>query len=264
MDFDFDSKENVLTTKTPSVKPINFKSHNGKGLWISDENAKICKWKKHLEINQYKSTIPHNIPGNDGDIPGNIIVSPRMLILQRYLLLKVVAKTGQILRAWIAKENKEGDKYVCVKKYMILFVDDNKNPLHEIPLQLTAKGCFQLEFDKQYCDFRKVITLAYNGNGSKAMSNSWYSMCVFAPTFQSMARGKGEACITTGYEKRTKENWQSFCIERRNDLANTFWSNIEEDDSVTYSQYIYYLYCATQKSCQEKGWWRKAANDEVD
>jgi hypothetical protein len=175
-----------------------------------------------------------------------------------------VAKTGQILRAWIAKESKEGDKYVCAKKYMILFVDDNNDPLHEIPLQLTTKGCFQLEFDQQYCDFREVITLAYNDNTSKAMSNSWYSMCVFAPTFESMACGMGEACITTGYEKPTKENWLSFCIGRRNDLANKFWSNIEEYDPITYRQYVYDLYCETHKSCQAKGWWGKTENDEVD
>ena len=31
---------------------------------------------------------------------------------------------------------------------MILFVDQDNNPLHEVPLQLTAKGCFQFEFDQ--------------------------------------------------------------------------------------------------------------------
>jgi hypothetical protein len=45
-----------------------------------------------------------------------------------------------------------------VRKYLILFVDEDNNPLHEVPLQLTAKGCFQLEFDQQLCEFRKAIT----------------------------------------------------------------------------------------------------------
>jgi hypothetical protein len=260
MDFNFDSQENVITTKTPSVKAIN---NGGAGLWISNENAEICKWKKD-SLNQYINTRPYNIKTNEGDIPGYTIRNPRMLILQRSLLLKVVTKTGKILRAWIAKESKEGNMYACVKKYMVLFVDKNNNPIHEIPLQLTAKGCFQLEFDKQYCEFRKAITLAYNGNSSKSMSNTWYSMCVFVPTFESMARGIGKACITTGFEKPTKENWLSFSVGRRNDLANKFWSNIQDNDPTTYKQYVYTLYCETQKSCQAKGWWRKVANDEVD
>lgn len=59
----------------------------------------MCKWKQdHL--------IPHNIKTDDSVVPGNIILNPRMLILQRSLLLKVEAKTGRILRAWVAKEEK--------------------------------------------------------------------------------------------------------------------------------------------------------------
>jgi hypothetical protein len=264
MDFDFDSPENVITTKTPSVKSINAGIANiGAGLWISDENAKICKWKKD-SLDQYRNTKSHNINGIGNITPGYVILNPRMLILQRSLLLKVVTKTGQILRAWIAKESKENDKYACVKKYMILFVDKNNDPLHEIPLQLTAKGCFQFEFDQQYCEFRRAITQAYNGGRSKLMRNSWYSMCVFAPTFESMARGIGKACITTGFEEPTKEIWLSFCIGRRDDLANQFWPNIE-NDSITYKEYAYMLYCETEKSCKEKGWWRKTEEgyDEV-
>jgi hypothetical protein len=57
---------------------------------------------------------------------------------------------------------KDGGMYACVKKYMILFVDQNNNPLHEIPLQLTARGCFQFEFDQQLCYFRTTMLHAYN------------------------------------------------------------------------------------------------------
>jgi len=39
-------------------------------------------------------------------IPGPIIPNPRMLILQRSLLLKDENKTGRILRVWIAKVSK--------------------------------------------------------------------------------------------------------------------------------------------------------------
>ena len=70
MYFNFDCQE-----KTPSVKPINDRTINGTGLWISDENAKICKRKKDWD-NHYKITIPHNIKGNEGVIPGNTIFNP--------------------------------------------------------------------------------------------------------------------------------------------------------------------------------------------
>jgi len=247
MEFNFDSEHNIKVTKAPSIKVLNADAK----LWISNESAEICKWKGALVPHDIKTTI-------EGiTIPGNIIHNPRMIILQRSLLLKVETKTGRILRSWIAKESKEENTYMCVRKYLILFVDENNNPLHEVPLQLTAKGCFQYEFDQQLCEFRGEITKAYNEKAT-FMKNSWYSMCVFVPTFESMMRGEGskqmKACITTEHEKPTKENWQSLCIGRRTDLANKFWP---DDDNLTYSQYVYKLYCDTKKSCEAKGWWKR-------
>jgi hypothetical protein len=64
------------------------------------------------------NTISYNKVNEEGEdivIPGRVVVNPRMLILQRSLLLKVVAKSGHILRVWIAKESKEGAMYACVK-----------------------------------------------------------------------------------------------------------------------------------------------------
>jgi hypothetical protein len=137
MEFNFDSEVNIKAAKTPSVKVLN----NDAKLWISDECVEMCKWKGNL--------IPHDIKTDKEGVTIvlNIIPNPRMLILQRSLLLKVETETGRILRAWIANENKGGDTYACVRKYLNLFVDENNKPLHEAPLQLTAKGCFQFEFD---------------------------------------------------------------------------------------------------------------------
>ena len=68
------------------------------------------------------------------------------------------------------------------------------------------------------------MTKAYNEKVT-FMKDSWYSMCVFVPTFKSMMRGersKQKACIINDYEKPTKENWLSLCIGRCTDLANKF------------------------------------------
>jgi hypothetical protein len=270
MDFNFDSDVNIKTSKTPSVKPINkdIIDPNGAGLWIANENAGNCGWIKN-SAGEYLNTIPYSIKtdkvneeGLDIVIPGRVIVNPRMLILQRSLLLKVVTKTGRILRAWIANESKEGDMYACVRKYMILFVDQDNNPLHKIPVQLTARGCFQFEFDKQLCGFRTTMLKAYNEDQKKSsthMKDYWYSMCVFVPTFNSMMRGKDskqqKACITTGYKNPTKENWLSLCVGKRYEPANQFWSAAPE--SLTYAQYVYQLYLETKTSCESKGWWRR-------
>ena len=136
MEFNFDSEDNIKAAKTPSIKVLNDEAK----LWISKECAEICKWKDD-DVN----LIPHDINA----ISGNIILNPQMLIRQRPLLLKVETKKRRILRAWIARESKEENTYACVRKYVIMFVDKDNNPLHEAPVQLTAKGCFQFKFDQQ-------------------------------------------------------------------------------------------------------------------
>ena len=176
-----------------------------------------------------------------------------MLVLQRSLLLKVETNTGRIVKVW-TRNDKKDETYLCVRKYMILFVDEDNKPLHQVPLHLTTKGCFQFEFDQQLCEFKTAMTKAYNEKNT-FMKDSWYSMCVFFPTFVSMMRGEGnkqkKACITSGYEKPTKENWLSLCVGRRNDPANEFWSG---DEDLTYTQYVYKIYCETKESCKAMGW----------
>jgi len=171
MEFDFDSENNINTTKTPSIKVLNDEAK----LWISDECAEICGWKL--------GGIPHNIKIKKG-VSGSTIYKPWMLILQRSSLLKVETNTGRIIKVWTSADKKD-ETNGCVRKYMILFVDQDNNPLHEVPIQLTARGCFQFEFDRQLYEFRSTMTQAYNDKVT-SMKNCWYSMCVFVPTFQSM------------------------------------------------------------------------------
>ena len=144
MEFNFDSEDNIKAAKTPSIKVLNDEVK----LWISKECAEICKWKE-----DDMKLIPHDI----NVVSGNITLNPRMIIIQQSLLLKVETKTGRILRAWIARESKEENTYACVRKYMIMFVDKDNNLLHEVPVQLTSKGCFQFEFDQQLCEFRATM-----------------------------------------------------------------------------------------------------------
>ena len=216
MEFDFNSESNIYTAKTPSIKVLNDEAE----LWISDECADICGWKLN--------GIPHDIKSEKGTVSGSIIHNPQMLILQRSSLLKVEISTGRIVKVWTSRDRKD-ETYVCVRKYLILLVDQDNNPLHEIHVQLTARGCFQFEFYRKLCQFRCDITKAYEK--ARSIKDCWCSMCVFVPTFQSLTRGEGikqrKACITTDYETPTKNNWLSLCVGRRDDLANKFWPDAD-------------------------------------
>ena len=132
MEFNFDSESNIYTAKTPSIKVLNDETK----LWISDECAEICGWKL--------DGIPHDIKTENGVVSGSILYNPRMLIPQRSSPLKIEINTRRIVKVWTSKDRKD-ETYTCIRKYLILFVDQDNNPLHEIPVQLTVRGCFQFE-----------------------------------------------------------------------------------------------------------------------
>lgn len=282
LQFDFDSDENISVTKTPAVKALTAardEDYIG-GIWIAHENADVCKWKKScpdpdncLDCTHFKNTTPHKIatttpnpskPSQFIFIKGCLIENPRIIILQRSHLLKAEKKNGMlsIVRKWRKEDGQDKErKCFCIRRYLILFLDEDNNPLHEVPLQLTAKGCFQFEFDKKLEEFRQLMLKAYNESTGKHATNMnalWYGMCVFCPTLESEIRGRApnqsRACITTAFKKPTRADWESLCIGRRKDLANLFWSDAQ---AVRYPEHICTLYNDTKKRCEDKGWWRE-------
>jgi hypothetical protein len=270
-EFNFDSDENRTAAKTPALKAIGggIKDKTGKiigaGLWMAHENAEICQWEKEcLENCNYscmehlKGIIPHNVDtkkvddeGHDVVIHGSVILKPRMLIIGRSPLLKINDETGYTVDVWVKGDNQfkklDGKNlYACVRRYFIVFVDENNVPLHNPnqPIQLTARGYFQMEFDKMYMLFRSTMVKAYNEATKKNATNmneAWHSMCVFAPIFKSEMRGpskdkQSKACITAGFDKPTKENWLTMCVGKSGD----------------FTQKIYKIHCDNHE------WWKKS------
>jgi len=299
-DFDFDSDERIVSKKTPSVKPINkdIKAEvNGKpieaGLWIASENAASCKWVKTCQPKcakdcdqHYKSLLPHSIQTNREDeqkatilIPGFVIVHPGMLILHRSNLLQI-DKTGRVIREWV-KGTEKSEQYYCGRRYLLLFVDEDCNPLHQEPLQLTAKGYFQITYDQHYTggidfDTKQQVTgciekmnqlhnsrMKTNSNRRDAM---WNAMNVYRPIFQSIFKSaknkptnKQKACITTGFKAPQDDSlaeWNKYSIGYRKDPASQFWPDAQPGQ--TYCAYVIYnIYKPTYEVCKRKGWWRK-------
>jgi hypothetical protein len=269
--FDFDNDENIASSKTPALKAIGggIKDRAGKiigaGLWIANENAEIAEWKKECTssceyscMDHLKGVTPHDVDtkkvdddGNDVVIRGSVILKPRMLVIGRSPLLKINDETGYTVDTWVKGDNqiKRADgknMYACVRRYFVIFLDDNNAPLHNAsqPIQLTARGYFQMEFDKMLMFFRSTMVKAYNESTKKNATNmneAWHSMCVFAPTFKSEMRGpskdkQSKACITAGYDRPTKDNWLTMCVGKSGD----------------FTQKVYKIHC------DNKEWWKKS------
>lgn len=247
--FSFDYEKNITNNKLPSVKAINtnFCGEDTGGLWIAMENLDKVKWKKECGKNctnscteHYINTAQHNIKTNSKDangkritVEGKGILNPRIIIVRRSRLLKFNYTNNQYEGLWVKNDGlimeNNSKKYYCQMKYAIVFVDENNYPLHDDYIQLSTKGTFMVDFDKNYLEFRKLFLISYEISTKKPLGGKaieqWYSMSVFVPTFgsrsvKSSIKGQGgdsvqcDACYVESFEKPTEFNWQTMCIGR--------------------------------------------------
>lgn len=250
-EFNFESEENAVSNKTPSAKSINKKfcgQRKGAGLWISDESLLASNWRKCCTSNckedcteHFANTEKHMIELKEGnDISGKGVINPNILVIRKTDLLKIGEK-GKYHGVWIKGDgeirNEKNEKvYTCVRKYLLLFLDEHNKPLHTDPIQLTAKGIFQIEFEKKLMNFRENMSITFAAAMKRkvsTMSEKWYAMCVFSPNFESKLVGKekqSEACITKSYTEITLDNWKSKCVgydKEVCDVVHKLYSNTE-------------------------------------
>lgn len=272
-EFNFDSEEHWGGGKTPAIKALNQPA----ALWIADENADICSWTKEClpeckdncslhfastsfhGLSRYGKTINENEPLI---ISGRIITKPRFLVINRSPLLLVNKGTGRGMytQPWFKGYNK--DIYQCVRRYLLLFVTEDNVPLHGVPLQFTAKGYCQVEFDRCLMDFRTLMVDSYNVEkrthvkDNFATWTAWHSMMIFTPTFKSELRGprgprgpskdkQSPACITTSSTPISANNWTSHTIGRNEDTKN------KELRAIVFRFYN-----------ENKVWWKKSFKKE--
>ena len=240
-EFNFYDENNAVSTKTPSLKAINYPA----GLWVAYENMQSCKWSKScttckatctqhfknvkfygIDLGKYGKTTPE---GEPLIIDGGMILNPRLLVIGRSPLLKQSKATSLIVGEWVKGDNR--DLYNCVRRFLIICLDEQHKPLHEVPLQLTGKGYFQMSFDQSLLNFRTLMVAAYNAEANKNFTNmndAWHSMTIFQPTFSSELKGpskdkQSRACIVSDFKKPTSSTWTSLSIKDQKELTQTIF-----------------------------------------
>jgi hypothetical protein len=160
----------------PAIKVIN--QNNFFGLWIADDNK--SKMKVTDEKAYENMSISFEIQSFKQPVPGRLFRRPRLVICHvSPLLMKpntFVLETRQMgnvengktdnsdlppsdfgwigvrlfdSNVWKAAKN---DLYIC-RMFLVLFVDENNRPIHEHPVQLTAKKKFSKCFFEMYEKF---------------------------------------------------------------------------------------------------------------
>jgi hypothetical protein len=145
------------------------------GLALKTENAELVEFTPSPEWAAGEDIPIH--PLSKATIESGYVVRSVNAVILDYSELEVQEKrddnwwfvgvaysNGKQTEAGQVYETHRDDKdspYRQIRRYLLLFLDKDGNPLHSRPLQLTASGAFGYSLNKEYTSFQKELGSAY-------------------------------------------------------------------------------------------------------
>jgi Family of unknown function (DUF5895) len=169
-----------------------------------------------------------------GQEKGLLLKNPRMLVVQKSPIFafdrqaSVQEKRMIVSGAYSRQAHKERDKYGLGQFYEVLLLDENNEPLHELPLGYMAKGANQSSFSVHWQQLVNEVTRCHaqaNGIPARPKNSMFTCLCVFQFSVKRELAGssmKSYACKVDAHVSPTLANWESFFLGRESEKADRF------------------------------------------
>ncbi len=216
---EFASEEYVdSNARLPRIQALRGSSPKNCGFFIQIDQAAKAGWNNFDE----KTLIEYAFEESGKTEQGILIQSPRMLVCPRSEVL-----------AWDRNATRERKMLVVLGRYLpehkvdsvgnlqlfeVFLLDENNQPLHQLPFALQLKGATQATFSQHWQQFCNEMTFCHavaNQIPARPKNMLFRSLCVFsfkvAPE-QAGAKVKSKACKVVSHEKPTLENWKDYFV----------------------------------------------------
>ena len=163
---------------------------------------------------------------------GILLQKPRMIltpICQLGAFDRQASQTEEtlvVLGEWDRAKHSKDPNAGNFQIFLVMFMDANKQPLHDIPLRLCAKGSHQatlsIEWQK-FCTSVARCQAEANKTLFRPKNEVFNALCIFQPMIIRKSVGdkvKSPACYIDGYVHPTVLNWQSFFMGTDERLAD--------------------------------------------
>jgi Family of unknown function (DUF5895) len=216
--------------KSPKIQSLRGeKGDEGCGYFITEAEMEKAGWKsfaaKDLTTYQFNS---------GGKERGLLLKTPRMLVVPRSPLFafdrqaSTQEKRMIVSGAYSRQAHKEREKYGLAQYYEVLLLDENNEPLHELPLGYMAKGANQSSFSVHWQQLVNEVTRSHaqaNGIPARPKNSMFTCLCVFQFSVKRELAGrsmKSYACKVDAHVSPTLANWESFFLGRNEEKADRF------------------------------------------
>ncbi len=124
------------------------------------------------------------------------------------------------------RQHRDDENIGCFQIYLVMFFDEQKEPLHDIPLKLMAKGAHQATLSEQWQQFCVAVARC-QAQANKVFfsprNEVFNALCLFQPNLIRKSVGekaKSPALYVDGYIQPTVDSWQNFFLGTDENLAD--------------------------------------------
>lgn len=173
-----------------------------------------------------------------------ITSTPRLVIVRRSQTGIKDRATGAVVNVTWDEYRGDRSKYKTFNRYLVFLLDNNNQPLHEHPLQMTLSGSSNASFGMNYAAMEKGnliggfvydLERAYAGYRKQPHSpkgDLFKAHGVYCPTLEVEEKGTPPnaalVCYTTGYVQPTAANLGNLMIPARSEFSQQIVSVYEE------------------------------------
>jgi hypothetical protein len=239
---EFDSEQFEQSRESlPYLQMLNHQDPEQSGFFITSENLEAVHFTPTDEWS------PHTTTFQNGEVvEGYRSLIARFLILRKSRLLMFDRESGEFLREY-RKDLYDRSSMVLKVRYLVYLVNQQKQLLHEKPLQFTTKGSFCGSFGEAVRDFQDEMSKAYGAatGAKKPRGDRFMALSVLAVHVQPTLKGekqKSWVCSVTNHGIPVPENWRSYFIGYHPELKDRIlaefdaWKNFGKADLETHSQ----------------------------
>lgn len=236
-DFGFNSEEFLgELTSIPYCQFLNASNKNY-GIAITPSNAELA----NFELIDSWKPVEHEF--SDGTNETLLVTNkPRLLILNRSLPLM----SNEVETIAYNKEKFQAGEYKAFSYVVVWFLNDNNEPLSELPFRLKCSGYAGLTFLKNYSyynnssSFCKKFLQTYKSlTGDRAIDKNevFYAHGVYQPNLTrqkatSTINGQSSfAVMTNSFLEPTKSNFGSLIIKNGSEISSKIKEFIESTNS---------------------------------
>jgi hypothetical protein len=220
------SKEYAATDfDYPYVQPLRGEDPKQCGYFVPLSQANKAGW---------RDLDPSNLTEyayNSGETEvGILLQKPRMVLTPICQLGQFDRKASQdegnlvVIGAWDRKY--KGENVGNFQVYLVMFFDDQKQPLHDIPLKLVAKGSHQASLSQEWQKFCTSVACCQaraNQTMFSPRNEAFNALCLFQPHIIRKSVGdkiKSAACYVDGFVPPKVDNWQEFFLGTDEEIAD--------------------------------------------